>query len=72
MEVLDILSKRYNAEFIIKNEALKENNFTGNFKNQSLEQILENFALSSNLKYKYIKKREPVDEISKREIIELY
>lgn len=72
MEVLDILSKRYNAEFIIKNEALKENNFTGNFKNQSLEQILENFALSSNLKYKYIKKREPVEEISERETIELY
>lgn len=72
MEVLDILSKRYNVEFIVKNEALKENNFTGNFKNQSLEKILENFALSSNLRYKYIKKRELANEISEREIIELY
>lgn len=72
MEALDILSKRFGAEFIVKNEALKEDNFTGSFKNQSLEQILENFALSTNLKYKYIKKRESVEENSEREIIELY
>lgn len=71
-EALDILSKRFDVQFIVKNEALKENNFTGSFKNQSLEQILDNFALSSNLKYKYIKKREPVGENSEREIIELY
>lgn len=71
-EALDILSKRFDVQFIVKNEALKENNFTGSFKNQSLEQILDNFALSSNLKYKYIKKREPVGENTEREIIELY
>lgn len=71
-EALEILSKRFHAEFIVKNEALKKNSFTGSFKNQSLEQILENFSLSSHMKYRYIKKREPGSTLPEREIIELY
>lgn len=72
METLDILSKRFNVEFIVKNNSLKENNFTGSFKNQSLEQILDNFAISTNLKYKYVNKRASMIDSSEREIIELY
>lgn len=72
METLDILSKRFNAEFIVKRESLKKDCFTGNFKNQSLEQILENFSISGNMKYRYVIKRESGDTTSKKEIIELY
>lgn len=72
METLAILSKRFNAQFVVKNEALKENRFTGSFKNQSLEQILENFTISTNMKYRYVNKRAVVNAGSEREIIELY
>ena len=72
METLAILSKRFNAQFVVKNDALKENRFTGSFKNQSLEQILENFTISTNMKYRYVNKRAVVNSGSEREIIELY
>lgn len=72
MKTLEILSKRYNAQFIVKNATLKENRFTGSFKNQSLKQILENFAISTNMRYKYVNKRDTSKDDSMRDIIELY
>lgn len=73
MNVLDKLSKRYNATFIVRNEVLKEQCFTGSFKNLTLEQILENFALSTKMKYKYINKESTLLGDSTEEVtIELY
>ena len=39
-EQLDVLEKRYNVEFIIKNERLKKYSFTGTFTHQRLERIM--------------------------------
>lgn len=72
MNVLNKLSKRYNAAFIVKNEALKEQCFTGSFKDLSLEQILENFTLSTKMKYKYINKKSTSSEGVDKVTIELY
>ncbi len=48
-EGLRMLEKRYNVEFIIKNDRLKGDSFTGTFTNQRLERILNisNFLLKS-------------------------
>ena len=49
-EGLRMLEKRYNVEFIIKNDRLKGDSFTGTFTNQRLERILEYFQLSSQIR----------------------
>lgn len=72
MNVLNKLSKRYQAAFIVKNEALKEQRFTGSFKDLSLEQILENFTLSTKMKYKYINQKSASPDGSDKITIELY
>lgn len=72
MNVLNKLSKRYNAVFIVKNEALKRERFTGSFKKLSLEQILENFTLSTKMKYKYINQKSTSSRSPNQVTIELY
>ena len=72
-EALKVLSKRFNVEFIIKNDKLYENAFTGPFDGQHLQLILEHFRLSSGIQYLFIDPKtgngEKVDEKS---IVELY
>lgn len=53
-EVLHILSKRFNVEFIVKNPSLYDNSFTGPFEGQHLQLILEHFRLSSGIGYKIL------------------
>ena len=53
-DVLRILEKRYNVEFIIKNISVDDYAFTGTFTNQRLERILEYFKVSSNIRWRYI------------------
>lgn len=72
VDVLAKLSKRYHATFIVKNQALKEQCFTGSFKNLSLEQILENFTLSTKMKYKYVNKKSSLPGEPNQVTIELY
>lgn len=50
-EVLWMLSKRYNVDFSVKRESLKENSFTGTFTNQQLVRILEHFKIASGINY---------------------
>jgi ferric-dicitrate binding protein FerR (iron transport regulator) len=50
-EALWILSKRFNVEFIVKNESLHHNSFTGSFTDQNLMRILEHFRISSGINY---------------------
>lgn len=40
-EILRILGKRYNVEFMVSNQRIKEYSFTGTFSTQRLERILE-------------------------------
>lgn len=53
-EALRMLEKRYNVEFIVRNEDLLEDSFTGTFTHQRLERILEYFKVSSNINWSYL------------------
>lgn len=68
-EVLKRLSKQFNVEFVLKNPALKHNSFTATFTKQRLERILENFRISSNIRFKYIDDGNIDNE---RQVIEVY
>lgn len=67
-EGLRMLEKRYNVEFIIKNDRLRGDSFTGTFTNQRLERILEYFQLSSQIRWRYLDSPNIADERSKIEI----
>ena len=67
-ESLRMLEKRYNVEFIIKNERLKKYSFTGTFTHQRLERILEYFKISSRIRWRYIDSADIKDEKSRIEI----
>lgn len=68
-ESLRMLEKRYNVDFVICNDKLKEYSFTGTFTNQRLERILEYFRLSSHIRWRYV----DLPEISdKKNRIEIY
>ena len=49
-EIAATLGKRYNARFVIS-PRLEDYCFTGTFSNLQLEQILEHFKISSNIRY---------------------
>lgn len=68
-DVLHMLSKRYNVEFIVNNSHIKEYSFTGTFSTQRLERIMEYFRISSQIKWRYLDS----DDISdKKQKIEIY
>ena len=68
-DILNILEKRFNVEFIIKNKSLLNNRFTGTFSSQRLERILEFFKISSKIRWRYIEN----DNINdKKQKIEIY
>ncbi len=71
-EALNILSKRFNVEFIVKNDLLYENSFTGSFDGQHLHLILEHFRLSSGIQYKFVDPKTGADSVSLKTIVELY
>lgn len=58
MEVLKILSKRFDVDFIVKNPNCKENSFTGTLDKPRLERILEYLNVSSNIHFKYIQSKD--------------
>lgn len=51
-DILWILSKRFNVEFVIKDPAIYKHSFTGIFTNQQIERVLEHFNRSSGIRYK--------------------
>ncbi|MDY3068062.1 MAG: DUF4974 domain-containing protein [Parabacteroides sp.] len=68
-EVLRMLSKRFNVDFVVKNEKYRKDSFTGTFSTQRLEQVLDVFSISSKIKWRYI----PTDKTEeKRSKIEVY
>lgn len=70
-EALRMLSRRYNVCFRVKKSWVYENNFTGTFEHQRLEQILEHFRIASGIHYRFV---EPniQDRIPEKRIVELY
>lgn len=67
-EALNMLSKRYNVEFIVKNKNLKEEAFTGSFTTQRLERIMEFFKISTKIHWRYLDSDVATDEKQKIEI----
>lgn len=57
-DVLWILSKRFNVEFVVERESLKDNSFTGTFDDQSLVRILDHLKISSKISYRFEDKAE--------------
>lgn len=70
-DILWILSKRFNVEFIIKDPAFYKYSFTGVFTNQQIERVLEHFKRSSGIRYKINYELDRDGEITKSKI-ELY
>lgn len=70
-DVLWILSKRFNVEFIIKNPAFYKQSFTGVFTNQQIERVLEHFKRSSEIRYKIDHQLDEDGEVIKTKV-ELY
>jgi len=67
-DILHMLGKRYNVEFVVKNKNLKEYAFTGSFTTQRLERILEFFKISSKINWRYLDSKEITDEKQRIEI----
>ncbi|MGL5618098.1 MAG: FecR family protein [Tannerellaceae bacterium] len=68
-DALEVLSRRFNAEFRVKDRALYNLHFTGEFKTQQLSKILDHFMLASSIHYKIIED----DTLSpEKTVIELY
>lgn len=53
-DALRMIGNKYNVQFLIRNDALRSNKFTGTFSNQSLDVILRYFNLSSNIRFKQL------------------
>ena len=68
-EVLRMLGKRFNVEFVVKGKHLDDYSFTGTFTNQRLDRILEFFKISSRIKWRYI---DSSDIEEKKQKIEIY
>lgn len=68
-EVLWTLSKRFNVEFEVRNRRLQSSSFTGIFKNQQLERILEHFKIASHVNYSIKQETGKDGEILKKRVI---
>ena len=67
-EALRILEKRFNVAFVLSNDRLRGEAFTGSFSHQRLERILEIFKISSNIKWRYLDTHNIENEKAKVEI----
>jgi ferric-dicitrate binding protein FerR (iron transport regulator) len=67
-EALWILSKRFNVDFVVKKESLRDYSFTGSFTDQNLIRILEHFRISSGINYSQQQIVDDNGEILKTEI----
>lgn len=53
-DALRMIGNKYNVQFVIRNERLRSNKFTGTFSNQSLDVILRYFNMSSNIRFRQL------------------
>lgn len=71
-EMLKLLGKRFDVEFIVLNKKLNEYNFTGIFDEQQLPKILEHLRISSGVKYRIIDSKAGEEGIREKTKIELF
>ena len=69
-DALHMLRKRYNVEFIINTPKFDKHTFTGTFTEQYVEEILENFKISSHIHWRNVKPANNQSE--ERRQIEIY
>lgn len=67
-EALRMLEKRFNVTFVLSNDRLRQEAFTGSFTHQRLERILEIFKISSNIKWRYLDTQDTLNEKTRIEI----
>lgn len=53
-DALDILTDRYNVEFVIRENVPHDDSFSGTFTNRNLEQILNFIEISSKVRWRYL------------------
>lgn len=68
-DILRMLGRRYNVKFVLKNEALKNHSFTGEFAGEYLPRVLEKFSLSSDITFRRV---ENADAREEKQMIEVY
>lgn len=68
LQALRILEKHYDVEFVITTSRFDKDLFTGSFKHQRLERVLEVFRISSKIRWRYINADNVSDEKTKIEI----
>ena len=67
-EVLKMLSKRFDVDFVVKNPKCFEASFTGVLEKQRLGRILEYISVSSSIKFKYTESNNIHQEKQKIEV----
>lgn len=67
-DALHMLSKHFNVDFLVKDQRLYSNAFTGKFEGERLDEILTIIKMSSNINYTY-KQTDPFNE---KRLIEIY
>ncbi len=50
-DALRMIGNKYNVQFIIRNDNIRSQKFTGTFSNQSLDVIFRHFNMSSNIRF---------------------
>ncbi len=68
-DALHMLEKRYNVEFIVKTAKYDKYTFTGTFTDQYVDEILENFKISSRIRWRNVEKE---DKNQGKRLIEIY
>lgn len=71
-EVLQILEKRFNANFIVRNKKFYNYSYTGIFEKQQINSILEHLRISSNINYRYVTMKNINGKPIERLTVELY
>lgn len=71
-DMLRMLSKRFDVEFVIKTESLRENSYTGTFSTQQLQKVLEHLRLSSGIQYRIIDAKTGEEGMREKMKVELY
>ncbi len=71
-EALRAIGNRFNVEFLVRNQALLANRYTGTFSGQTLEVVLEHFRRTTKIHFDTDLKGADPDNISGRQVIIVY
>ena len=71
-DALRAIGNRFNVEFLVRNEKLLSNRYTGTFSGQRLEVVLEHFRRTTNIHFDTNIKGTDPDNVSGRQVIIVY